>query len=101
LLVRQQRGVLVVAGELEQAQALGESLDRGDDGDAQDGQRDEHLEEREPAGGRRLRTARRPAHSRSDLTRPVRGSTVTRYRAAPAVTRKRPPLETPCGSKRT
>ncbi len=67
--VGEQRGVLVVAGQLEQAQALGEALDGSDHRQAQDGQGHQHLEQRETG---------RPAQSRTAFTRPVSGSTDTR-----------------------
>jgi hypothetical protein len=69
LLVGDEDRPLMVAGELEQAQALRESLDGHDDGGAEDGERDQHLDEREAGLARHCRTLR---------TRPVSASTVTR-----------------------
>src|SRR5205807_346719 len=92
LLIGQQGRLLVIARELEQAQALGEALHGDHDGEAQDRERHQDLEQGEAARARHWRLLR---------TRPVSASTVTRYVMAPEASRKSPPLEPPCGSKRT
>src|SRR5882672_4580118 len=78
LLIGEQHGALVVAGHLQETQSLREPLDDRDDRHAQDRERDEHLEEREPRVPPRVRAAETVAHSRRFFTRPVTASMVTR-----------------------
>ena len=68
----------MVAGGLQEPQPLRETLDDGDDRDAQDREREQHLQEGEPRALRRAAADETRAHSRWFLTRPVTASTVTR-----------------------
>ena len=69
-------GLLVIAGHLEESQALRGELDQADHAHREDGEGDEHLEQREAAAVTEEATRHQESASRLD-TRPVRGSTVT------------------------
>ena len=70
-------GQLVIAGYPEEPQALRRELDQADHAHREDGEGDEHFEQREAAAVTEGATRHQESASRLD-TRPVSGSTVTR-----------------------